>query len=132
MRKPSLILLIVGMVVVSGAALVRADDAADCGQSIDLGRSIGGRSRIIATVRSGINRPLPVSPKPTAIEASPYGNKGDYDREIADETTAISLDPKLARAFANRGSAYENKEDYDRAIAELDRAIGLDPKLAVA
>ena len=56
-----------------------------------------------------------------------YGNKGDYDRAIADFTEAIRVDPKLATAFSNRGLAYEKKGSYDRAIADYNEAIRLNP-----
>ena len=61
-----------------------------------------------------------------------YEKKGDYDREIADCTEAIRLDPKLAMAYNNRGVAYGLKGDYDREIADCTEAIRLDPKLAKA
>ena len=61
-----------------------------------------------------------------------YGDKGDYDRAIADYNEAIRLDPKYASAYYNRGIAYDDKGDHDRAIADYDEAIRLDPKYAVA
>jgi tetratricopeptide (TPR) repeat protein len=58
--------------------------------------------------------------------------KGDYARAIADLTSAIELDPKLAEAFNTRAWAYYYKwePDYGSAIADATRAIELDPKLA--
>ena len=61
-----------------------------------------------------------------------YGEKGDYDKAIADYTEAIRLDPKFATAYYGRGVAYGEKGDYDKAIADYTEAIRLDPKLAEA
>jgi tetratricopeptide (TPR) repeat protein len=61
-----------------------------------------------------------------------YGNKGEYDRAIADFTEAIRLDPKLATAYSNRGLAYEKKGGYDRAIADFNQAIRLNPNDALS
>ena len=58
--------------------------------------------------------------------------KGDYDKAIANYNEAIRLDPKLARAFNNRGFAYYGKREYDKAIADCSEAIRLDPKIAWA
>ena len=61
-----------------------------------------------------------------------YRRKGDQDRAIADNTQAISLDPKYAKAYYNRGYTYHGKGDNDRAIADYTQAISLDPKNSVA
>lgn len=42
-------------------------------------------------------------------EALPNGNKGDYDRAIADFNEVIRLDPKYAVSISNRGLANERK-----------------------
>jgi tetratricopeptide (TPR) repeat protein len=57
-----------------------------------------------------------------------YWHKRDYDRAIADHSKAISIDPKLAFAFSNRGDVYFDKQDHDRAIADYSEAIRLDPR----
>src|SRR6266511_3402834 len=59
-------------------------------------------------------------------------NNRDYDRAIAALSEAIRLDPKSARAFANRGIAYGKKGNNDRAIADFDEAIRLNPNYAQA
>ena len=61
-----------------------------------------------------------------------YGQKGSYDKAIADLTEAIRLSPKLAQAYYNRGVSYWHKGKHDRAIADFNETIRLDPKLAVA
>jgi tetratricopeptide (TPR) repeat protein len=55
-----------------------------------------------------------------------------YDQAIADYNQAISLNPKFAGAYTNRGNAYGIKGEYDRAIADYTQAIALDPKSAYA
>jgi len=55
-----------------------------------------------------------------------------YGRAIADYEAAISLDPKNAAAYYNRGIAYQAKGDLDRAIADYGQAVVLDPKYTSA
>ena len=61
-----------------------------------------------------------------------YGQKGSYDKAIADLTEAIRLSPKSAQAYYNRGVSYWHKGKHGRAIADFNEAIRLNPKLAVA
>jgi tetratricopeptide (TPR) repeat protein len=58
-----------------------------------------------------------------------YLQKDDYDRAIADFTTALQLDSDKAGTYNLRGVAYENKGDFDSAIADFDKAIRMDPRL---
>jgi hypothetical protein len=51
----------------------------------------------------------------------------DYDRAIADYSTAIQLKPDYAEAYNDRGFAYYLKGDAERAIADYTRAIALRP-----
>ena len=51
----------------------------------------------------------------------------EYDRAIADYTTAIHLKPDYAEAYNDRGFAYYLKGDGERAIADFTRAIELRP-----
>lgn len=51
----------------------------------------------------------------------------EYDKAIADYSSAIRLKPDLVIAYYNRGIAYQEKGDWDRAIADYDRAILLSP-----
>ena len=56
-----------------------------------------------------------------------WGEKGDYERAIADHTAALKLDSKARHANYYRGVAYSNKGDFDNAIAEFDAASKLRP-----
>ena len=51
-----------------------------------------------------------------------WGEKGGYDRAIADHTTALKLDAKVRNANYYRGAAYSNQGEFDRAIADFDVA----------
>ncbi len=56
-----------------------------------------------------------------------WAAKGDYDRAIADHTTALKLDSKTTDAHYFRGSAWSNKGEFERAIADFDLAAKLKP-----
>jgi tetratricopeptide (TPR) repeat protein len=75
-----------------------------------------------------------------AISAEPgygllYSNRANFyghlesmsDREIADYTTAISYDPYLATAYANRGLGYRKLGDNEAAMADYNTALQIDP-----
>src|SRR5260370_42248532 len=50
------------------------------------------------------------------------------DRAIADYSQAISIDPKAAHSYYNRGVTYDSKGDIATAIADYNQAISIDPK----
>jgi tetratricopeptide (TPR) repeat protein len=69
----------------------------------------------------------------TAIErGEAHGNRGEYDKAIAQFTGAIRLDPALASAHYYRGATYLRTGEHDKAIADFTQAIRLDPKYALA
>jgi lipoprotein NlpI len=55
---------------------------------------------------------------------------GDY--AIYNYSEAIRLNPKMVKAYNNRGVAYIWRKQYDFAIADFDKAIKLDPKNGAA
>ena len=60
------------------------------------------------------------------------GHDNDTQRTLEAYTQAITLDPKLAAAYNNRGSVYADQKQWDKAFADFTQAITLDPKLAAA
>jgi tetratricopeptide (TPR) repeat protein len=75
-----------------------------------------------------------VAPPGSAASAEFYLKRGEdlsgareYDRAIADYTTAIRLKPDYAEAYNDRGFACYLKGDAERAIADFTRAIELRP-----
>ena len=54
----------------------------------------------------------------------------DLSGAIADYTEAITLDPRLASAYANRALARHNQGEAELAIADCNRAIELDSRRA--
>ena len=62
-----------------------------------------------------------------------YGNKGEYDKAIADYTEAIRLDPKYAKAYYNRGWAYgEQGRATTRRLPTTPRPSGSTRSMPVA
>ena len=55
-------------------------------------------------------------------------SNNDYDRAISTYSEAISLDPKNALYYRNRGASYALISNYDVAIADFNKAIDLDSK----
>ena len=60
-----------------------------------------------------------------------WSTKGDYDRAVADHTTALKLDAKVAHAHYYRATAWANKGDFERAIADFDAALQQRPNDAL-
>lgn len=47
---------------------------------------------------------------------------------MRDISKAISLNPDLAKAYANRGWIYKSNSEYPKAVADFSRAIELEPQ----
>lgn len=57
---------------------------------------------------------------------------GDYDKALAEFTSAIALEPAAASAYAYRGEVQRLRGAYNEALADLGRALQLDPTLVAA
>jgi tetratricopeptide (TPR) repeat protein len=57
-----------------------------------------------------------------------YSSAENADKAIDNYSKAIKINPKLAKAYNNRGIAYIWKKQYNLAIADLTKAIELDPQ----
>lgn len=58
-----------------------------------------------------------------------YAMNDEWERAIADYSSAIERDPTLVAAYIYRGKAYQELSyDDPRALADLNKAIELDPK----
>jgi tetratricopeptide (TPR) repeat protein len=55
-----------------------------------------------------------------------YSSVENADKAIDNYSKAIKINPKLAKAYNNRGIAYIWKKKYDLAIADFSKAIELD------
>ena len=56
------------------------------------------------------------------------GNRGEYDKAIADLNEAVRLDPKDNDAHFDRGWVFLDQKKYPEAVAEFDQAIQLKPE----
>ena len=61
-----------------------------------------------------------------------FKDAGDYERAIADFTTALSISPQFIDAYNNRGLAYKGKKIFIKAFADFDAALRLNPRYAKA
>lgn len=73
---------------------------------------------------------------PTAEDSFLRGNvlldAGDPRGAIDAYTTALDQDPKLPRAYNNRGLAHAALKEFDAAVADYDRCIALPEPFAEA
>lgn len=56
-----------------------------------------------------------------------YGNKGDYDRAVADFDKAIQLKPNLGTAYYNRAVAYDRQGELAQALRDYRAAARVIP-----
>ena len=94
---------------------------------------LGVQSQTIATSSQTIASPgSPVDADFHLKRGQDSSGVHEYDRAIADYTTAIQLKPDFAEAYNDRGFAYYLKGDAERAIADYTRAIELRPNYPMA
>jgi tetratricopeptide (TPR) repeat protein len=70
--------------------------------------------------------------KAAIARATAYDRKGEIDHAIADDDTALRLDPTLADVFNARGELYRRKGDRVHALSDFGTAVKLDPNQAAA
>ncbi len=58
--------------------------------------------------------------------------EGQFDAAIADYTLVLQEDPRMAKAYNNRGVAYLRKGDLDAAVADFDACLAISPAFAEA
>jgi tetratricopeptide (TPR) repeat protein len=57
-----------------------------------------------------------------------FSSVENADKAIDNYSKAIKINPKLVKAYNNRGIAYIGQKKYDLAIADFSKAIELDPQ----
>jgi tetratricopeptide (TPR) repeat protein len=106
-------------------------DSAPCMTAL----TAGDDDRIIASCAALIgNDKAPRADRIRAAiaRATAYDRKGDVDRAIGDDDTALRLDPTLTDVFNARGELYRRKGDRVHALADFGAAFKLDPNHAAA
>ena len=84
------------------------------------------------TLWNDVIRNYPLDPVAYHNRALAFKDAGDYERAIADFTTALSISPQFIDAYNNRGLAYKNKKEFKKALADFDTALSLSPRYAKA
>jgi tetratricopeptide (TPR) repeat protein len=104
----------------------------------DAFRFKGDYDRAITAIDAAI-RAMPRHYRAYDKRCRTYQDSGDFEKAIADCTTAIELLKPFEHAligavYDNRGNAYRARGDYDKAIADYDAGllINLDPILGYA
>jgi len=59
-----------------------------------------------------------------------YSLNGDIKKSLEFYNKAISIAPKYAHTYYDRGSLYLNLEEYDKALKDMYKAVELDPNYA--
>jgi len=57
-----------------------------------------------------------------------FSSVNSSDHAIYNYSQAIRLNPKMLKAYNNRGIAYIGRQQYDLAIADFTQVIKIDPK----
>jgi tetratricopeptide (TPR) repeat protein/SH3-like domain-containing protein len=74
----------------------------------------------------------PVFAKVYINRGSAWHHKGNYNRAVADYTTALEIQPRSARAYINRGIALSQIRDYGLAVSDYEKALEINPDSAYA
>jgi len=97
--------------------------------------STGDDDRIIAACNTLIESDKALKAdriKALIARAAAYERKGEIDRAIGDDDTALRLDPTLADVFNSRGELFRRKGDRVHALSDFGTAVKLDPNHAAA
>jgi tetratricopeptide (TPR) repeat protein len=70
--------------------------------------------------------------KAAIARAAAYDRRGETDRAIGDDDTALRLDPTQAEVLNARGELFRKKGDRVHALADFGTAFKLDPSYAAA
>jgi tetratricopeptide (TPR) repeat protein len=134
-RVISAVLWLVVMPYAASAAPVEPTgeqiDSAPCMAAL----TAGDDDRIIASCAALIGNdkaPKADRIKAAIARAAAYDRKGEIDRAIGDDDTALRLDPTSADVFNARGELYRRKGDRVHALADFGIAFKLDPTNAAA
>jgi tetratricopeptide (TPR) repeat protein len=95
----------------------------------------GDDDKIIAACNTLIdNDKAPKADRIRALiaRATAYDRKGEIDRAIGDDNTALRLDPMLADVLNSRGERFRKKGDRVHALSDFGTAVKLDPNHATA
>jgi tetratricopeptide (TPR) repeat protein len=128
MRHPARTLVTLLFLLAGGVAAAAQDSPRRECAGRDPDRAIAACNLILERDR------LPPRIRATALRfrGIALSRKREFDRAIADFSTALRIDPDDARLYNLRGVAYRRKGEYDNAIADYNAALRLNPRDSTA
>ena len=63
------------------------------------------------------------------FKSADFANQGLLDESIAEDETAIQLNPEYAAGYNSLGVSYIEKTMFEKAVSYLNKAIDIDPLL---
>jgi tetratricopeptide (TPR) repeat protein len=77
-------------------------------------------------------QPIPRTEQQLLLQGLIYRIVGKHDEALADCNQALTLNPKSAIAYINRGTTYAEQECIDKALQDYNKALSLDKNAAQA
>lgn len=77
-------------------------------------------------------QPIPRTEQQFLLQGLIHRIVGKRDEALADYNQALTLNPKSAIAYINRGTTYAEQESFDKALQDYNRALSLDKNAAQA
>jgi tetratricopeptide (TPR) repeat protein len=105
-----------------------AVDAAGFTKSV---RKLPANSSNISSLTEVI-RNEPEDPGALNMRGTAYGQKGMYQKALADFNAAIDLDPGYYQAYANRALVHARMKNFTRAMSDYNRVIEIAPDYHIA
>src|SRR5262245_220516 len=91
------------------------------------GSTYGPRRRAEFRLRRSHHEKSERCRRPRQCRSMVLSQRKEWNRVLADRTTALRLDPKCWVALGNRAMAHISLNEPDKAIADCNRGLGINP-----